>query len=156
MPEKSRWQHIETRLICRDCPLRPVPTPPRSTPPFLAPHPLSSTNSFPMAMSGGFAKQMTFVCRQRAKSIFQLRPGQLQLTSRTFSTVQDAPILSVSSTHPPLNPAPKASATLHNALQATLPRTTWTREEIAEVYNTPLMELSFAAVSCLLISSREW
>jgi len=109
-----------------------------------------------MAMSGGFSKQITFVCQQRAKSISQLRPRQLQLTSRAFSTVQDAPILSASSAHPPLNPAPQASATFQNALQATLPRITWTREEITEVYNTPLVELSFAAVSCLLISSREW
>ena len=108
-----------------------------------------------MAMSGGFAKQITFVCRQRAKSISQLKLRQLQLTSRAFSTVQDAPILSAASGHPSLNPAPQASATFQNALQAISPRTTWTREEITEVYNTPLVELSFAAVS-LLISSREW
>jgi len=37
-----------------------------------------------------------------------------------------------------------------NALNATGPRNTWTREEIKEIYETPLMKLAFAAVSRLV------
>ena len=32
------------------------------------------------------------------------------------------------------------------AIHANGPRSNWTREEIAQVYNTPLLELAFAAV----------
>lgn len=34
------------------------------------------------------------------------------------------------------------------ALHAVSPRTDWTREQISEIYNTPLMELAFASVCC--------
>lgn len=36
---------------------------------------------------------------------------------------------------------------VENALVAQGPRNNWTREEIKEIYDTPLMELAFAAVS---------
>ncbi|ROV92050.1 hypothetical protein VPNG_09809 [Cytospora leucostoma] len=36
-------------------------------------------------------------------------------------------------------------STFHQALHATTPRTDWTREQISEIYNTPLMELAFAS-----------
>jgi hypothetical protein len=39
---------------------------------------------------------------------------------------------------------------LQDALKANEPRTTWTKEEIANVYNTPLIELQYAAVSAPL------
>ena len=35
---------------------------------------------------------------------------------------------------------------LQDAVQAAGPRTNWTREEISSLYNSPLMELSYAAV----------
>lgn len=34
-----------------------------------------------------------------------------------------------------------------DALSATKPRNTWTKEQIKEIYETPLMNLAFAAVS---------
>ena len=40
----------------------------------------------------------------------------------------------------------RLSTTLQDAVQATAPRTNWTREEISDLYNSPLMELSYAAV----------
>jgi biotin synthase len=63
--------------------------------------------------------------------------------SRSFSTVIDAPV------HPSSKPAPPqpASTVFHNAVQATGPRNDWTKEEISEVYNTSLIDLTFAAVS---------
>jgi biotin synthase len=39
------------------------------------------------------------------------------------------------------------SSVFENALAADTPRNTWTKEEIKEVYDTPLMKLAFAAVS---------
>jgi hypothetical protein len=35
---------------------------------------------------------------------------------------------------------------LHDALNATGARTNWTKEEISDIYNTPLIELQYAAV----------
>jgi hypothetical protein len=32
------------------------------------------------------------------------------------------------------------------AIESNMPRTNWTREEIKEIYDMPLMELAFAAV----------
>jgi biotin synthase len=40
-------------------------------------------------------------------------------------------------------------AVFENALAADTPRNTWTKEEIKEIYDTPLMKLAFAAVSQL-------
>jgi biotin synthase len=39
------------------------------------------------------------------------------------------------------------SSVFENALAADTPRNTWTKEEIKEIYDTPLMKLAFAAVS---------
>jgi biotin synthase len=39
------------------------------------------------------------------------------------------------------------SSVFENALAAEGPRNNWTREEIKEIYDTPLMRLAFAAVS---------
>jgi hypothetical protein len=35
---------------------------------------------------------------------------------------------------------------LENALEASAPRNNWTKEEIKEIYDTPLMKLAYAAV----------
>jgi biotin synthase len=41
------------------------------------------------------------------------------------------------------------SSVFETALTADAPRNTWTKEEIKEIYDTPLMKLAFAAVSRL-------
>jgi biotin synthase len=42
-------------------------------------------------------------------------------------------------------PTPQ-SAVFDRALEANAPRNNWTKEEIKEIYDTPLMKLAFAAV----------
>ncbi len=42
---------------------------------------------------------------------------------------------------------PNAQAILQSAVAATAPRNVWTREEIAQIYHQPLMELVFQSVS---------
>ncbi len=39
------------------------------------------------------------------------------------------------------------SSALQNAVDAKAPRNNWTKAEIQEIYETPLMKLAFAAVS---------
>ncbi|KXL47749.1 MAG: hypothetical protein FE78DRAFT_325033, partial [Acidomyces sp. 'richmondensis'] len=60
---------------------------------------------------------------------------------RLFSTpVND----NISPTYPTTAPfSPDLSNTLKNAVSANSPRYDWTRDEIREIYNTPLMELAF-------------
>ena len=62
--------------------------------------------------------------------------------SRSFSTVIDAPVHSSVTRSPPTSP----TSVFQDAIQAVSPRTNWTREEISEVYNTPLIELTYASV----------
>jgi biotin synthase len=59
---------------------------------------------------------------------------------RALSTIQDAPIFNTSIQSTPL----------HDAVRASGPRMTWTKEEIAQIYNTPLIELQYAAVSYIM------
>ncbi|KAF2009978.1 biotin synthase [Aaosphaeria arxii CBS 175.79] len=63
---------------------------------------------------------------------------------RRFSTVIDAPISPSSGNVPPA--APKSSI-FEDAVNATSPRNNWTREEISEIYNTSLMELTYASAT---------
>jgi biotin synthase len=42
-------------------------------------------------------------------------------------------------------PTPQ-STVFDRALEANIPRNNWTKEEIKEIYDTPLMKLAFAAV----------
>jgi biotin synthase len=79
----------------------------------------------------------------------RLKDAQLR---RTYGTVAEDPnypslrdALSTSS-----STAPKRSV-FQEAVNATSPRTNWTRDEIKEIYDTPLMELAFAAVSLLCL-----
>lgn len=62
---------------------------------------------------------------------------------RKYGTVQ-----SVS----PQHKTPQSSV-FETALAADTPRNTWTKEEIKEIYDTPLMKLAFAAVSQLPTSA---
>ena len=43
-------------------------------------------------------------------------------------------------------PSAASPSTFEDALSATGPRNTWTKEQIKEIYDTPLMKLAFAAV----------
>lgn len=71
--------------------------------------------------------------------------------ARPFSTVIDAPISPAEQRTPPAAPAAPSSSgsVFSDAVQATGPRTNWTKEQISEVYNTPLIELTYGAVSTL-------
>jgi biotin synthase len=55
---------------------------------------------------------------------------------RRYGTVAESPSL----TTPP-------SSALDEALNATSLRNTWTRDEIRQIYETPLVKLAYAAVS---------
>jgi biotin synthase len=67
-------------------------------------------------------------------------------TTRLFSTVMDAPISPASQQSPP-EPPTSSTAVFQDAVEATLPRTSWTKEQISDIYNTSLIELTYAAVS---------
>ncbi|KAF2873680.1 hypothetical protein BDV95DRAFT_567544 [Massariosphaeria phaeospora] len=64
--------------------------------------------------------------------------------SRPFSTVLDVPIHPSAHHTPP--PAPSSSP-FHDALQANTPRNNWTREEISDIYHSPLIELTYASAT---------
>lgn len=57
---------------------------------------------------------------------------------RSYGTVQGPPS-AASLTSIPI--------TLTDATGATAPRTTWTRDEVKQIYETPLSQLTYAAVS---------
>jgi biotin synthase len=61
-----------------------------------------------------------------------------QVIARKYGTVQNGP--SITATTP-------QSSVFENAIAADSPRNTWTKEEITQIYEMPLMKLSFAAVS---------
>ncbi|KAF1810421.1 putative biotin synthase [Eremomyces bilateralis CBS 781.70] len=67
---------------------------------------------------------------------------------QSFSTIQDAPRAAIPTTTPPPPPTPSNTGTaLQDAMNASRPRNNWTKEEISEIYNTPLMELTYAAAT---------
>lgn len=74
------------------------------------------------------------------------RAGAISLRwhiSRPLSTMIDDRLLSIADASPLQR---NANDTLHNALQARGPRHDWTREEIRNIYNIPLMELAHQSV----------
>jgi biotin synthase len=72
-------------------------------------------------------------------------------SSRSFSTpVNDA--FSPISTTPP--PSPDTPHTLWKAVNARTPRYDWSKDEIREIYNTPLMELAHQAVGSRRLFER--
>ena len=88
-----------------------------------------------------------------------VRPFGLALSSarthrlgRSFSTVLDTPIDPQTQQFTP--PTGQKSSVFENAVKATGTRTNWTKEEIAEIYNTPLIRLTYAAV-CICPSLYE-
>jgi biotin synthase len=68
---------------------------------------------------------------------------------RSYSTVHDLPHASSSFAQPPTPPTPAVDNTsvFQRAINATAARNDWTKEQISEIHQTPLMELAFAAVS---------
>ncbi|PQE24930.1 biotin synthase protein [Rutstroemia sp. NJR-2017a WRK4] len=77
----------------------------------------------------------------RALTRFQptLTAYQRSLASRSYGTVSSIPLTN------PETPAKRN--VFQEALQAAEPRTNWTKEEIKEIYDTPLMELCWGAGS---------
>jgi biotin synthase len=68
-----------------------------------------------------------------------------QHSFRGFSTVLDGHVdPQTQRITPPI--ARHASSVYENALHATGPRTNWTKDEITEVYNTSLIDLTYASV----------
>lgn len=65
--------------------------------------------------------------------------------SRTYSTVVDLPRASTPISHTPPPPRPIQSSVFEHAANATAPRNDWTREQITEIHQKPLMELALAA-----------
>jgi hypothetical protein len=69
-----------------------------------------------------------------------------QPSFRAFSTVVDGAVdARLQRLTPPITRA--TSTVYENALKATAPRTSWTKEEITEIYNTSLIDLTYASVS---------
>jgi biotin synthase len=69
---------------------------------------------------------------------------------RFYSIVHDVPRTGSSfgqTASPPQ--APRAQSIFEQAVNATGARNTWTKEEISQIHQTPLMELAYAAVSQL-------
>jgi biotin synthase len=77
-----------------------------------------------------------------------LTPRSLQIT-RSFSTVLDAP---VDPGTQQLRSPTRAGSVFESALNASAPRTNWTKEEISEVYNTSLIDLTHASVCQVTLS----
>jgi biotin synthase len=66
---------------------------------------------------------------------------------REFSTVLDGAVdPQTQRVTPPITRRPSSASVYENALHATGSRTNWTKDEIAEVYNTSLIDLTYAAV----------
>jgi biotin synthase len=62
---------------------------------------------------------------------------------RPFSTVLDTP---VDPGTQQLRTVKRQTSVFENALNAKAPRTDWTKDEIAEIYNTSLIDLTYASV----------
>ena len=77
---------------------------------------------------------------------FALNSTRTQQFVRPFSTVLDTPVNpQTQQVTPQIGRKPSV---FENAVNAAGPRNDWTREEITEVYNTPLIKLTYAAVCC--------
>ena len=113
-----------------------------------------------------------------AKLLIATQQGQRRRNvRRQFSSVHDVPTSnplpsapSTSNKVPPPPPSPlsqpvktsfgsslptgPARSPLDTALSATAPRMDWVREDIGAIYETPLMELAYSAVSILIYSTN--
>ncbi|KAE9979851.1 biotin synthase [Venturia inaequalis] len=76
----------------------------------------------------------------------RLHPASRLYLVRSFSSVHDVVPNPVSAPPPPAATI-KSGKALSDALQANAPRNNWTKEDISEIYNTPLIELQYAAAT---------
>lgn len=76
----------------------------------------------------------------RASRALQLQASRLSL-ARNYGTVSDAP------NDPAALGLSSSKSVFQQAVEAKGPRTNWTKEEIKQIHDMPLMELAFAAVS---------
>lgn len=75
-----------------------------------------------------------------------VRKAHHVVASRSYSIVHDVPRTTGSLPHnAPPSPAPRS--VFNDAVNATRARNSWTKDEITEIYKTPLMDLAYAAVS---------
>lgn len=70
---------------------------------------------------------------------FALPRSLPRIVLRSYGTVQGPPSAAAIASRIP--------SALTEATAATAPRTNWTREEVSQIYNTPLNELTYASVS---------
>ncbi|EOA90049.1 biotin synthase [Exserohilum turcicum] len=71
-------------------------------------------------------------------------PRRVHHIVRSFSTVLDTPVYPA--THK-IRPPTGQSLVFDSARNAKAPRTNWTKDEIAEIYNTSLIDLTFASAA---------
>ncbi|KAK1916010.1 hypothetical protein P3342_003825 [Pyrenophora teres f. teres] len=90
-----------------------------------------------MILSSTFAMSHRVLVRTGRGLSFTPRSRQI---SRPFSTVLDTPV-------DPGTQQLRKTSVFEKALNANAPRTTWTKEEITEVYNTSLIDLTHAAAT---------
>jgi len=84
--------------------------------------------------------ESTRVCQRAARKAVQ------HITFRSYSIVHDVPRTSAAIPHT-APPSPSPRSVFDEAVNASAPRNTWTKDEISEIYKTPLMDLAYAAVS---------
>lgn len=72
--------------------------------------------------------------------------------TRSFSTVLDTP---VDPGTQQIRLATPRTTVFENALNAKAPRTNWTKEEISEIYNTSLIDLTYASVGQIALLSSD-
>lgn len=79
-----------------------------------------------------------------------LRASRQARSVRYYSIVHDVPAVAASLGQNAPPPQPQSQSVFDRALNASGPRHDWTKEEISQIHQRPLMELAFAAVSCHL------
>lgn len=82
--------------------------------------------------------ESTRTCQRAARKAVQ------HVSWRSYSTVHDVPRAATSIPHL-APPSPSSRSIFNTAVDAKSPRHNWTKDEISEIYKTPLMELAYAA-----------
>jgi hypothetical protein len=65
---------------------------------------------------------------------------------RYYSIVHDVPRVAATISQTPPPPPSHGQSVFDEAVNATAARNTWTKQEISQIHQKPLMELAFAAV----------
>ena len=82
------------------------------------------------------------VCLSR---VVARRASRQLCSTRCYSIVHDVPRASASLDRAPPPPTRPSGSVFRQAVEASGPRSSWTKEEISDIHQTPLMELAFAA-----------